>query len=141
MYLEIQVDTDPPMVPRQKFSSVPYSLHAGIADRSETATSADTASFASDIVCAGCVDPIDLAGGAPIVETYIIEAPGEIGTISVFCDAGDPVSGGGVSATPGSVQVSRPVVDTGGSQGWQAGSTSSPYTAYAVCIDNPPLRP
>ncbi len=60
-YLEVQVNADPPMTPRQQIVSVPYAFHAGTADSANTADTADTA---SDVQCSGCVDPSDLAAGA-----------------------------------------------------------------------------
>ncbi len=61
-YLEVQVNADPPMTPRQQIVSVPYAFHAGTAD------SANTSDLASDVVCAGCVDSGDIGDGAILEE-------------------------------------------------------------------------
>jgi len=57
-YLEVKVGTNPPMMPRQRFVSVPYAFH------SETADSANSADVANDVSCSGCVDQSELAAGA-----------------------------------------------------------------------------
>ena len=82
-FLEVQVGTDTPLLPRQQFVSVPYAFHAatadsantaktaGFANSAESATTADSATtankadLANDLDCIGCVDADEIAGGAP----------------------------------------------------------------------------
>ena len=57
-YLEVQVNADPPMTPRQQFVSVPYAFHAGTAD------SANSADFATDADTVDGLDAADLGASA-----------------------------------------------------------------------------
>ena len=54
-YLEVQVESDPPMTPRQQFVSVPYAFHA------DTADSANSAETANDLACTGCITEGEIA--------------------------------------------------------------------------------
>lgn len=61
--------------------------------------------------------------------------------VTAMCDEGDEVSGGGFSASTASfpIQKSEPV--TNPTDGWRVvWDVNSGITAFAVCIDNPPLR-
>lgn len=68
-FLEVQVESDTPLAPRQQFVSIPYAFHAATADVANSAktatnaTTADKATLANDLSCVGCVDSGDIADG------------------------------------------------------------------------------
>ena len=63
-FLEVQVETDTPLAPRQRFVSTPYAFHAETADTANSAKTAGKAGIANDLSCSGCVDSSELAPGA-----------------------------------------------------------------------------
>ena len=75
------------------------------------------------------------------LHTYIVSDTrvGQVAT--ALCDQGDEVSGGGFSigGTGFTIQQSAPV--TNPIDGWRVvWNVNAGITAFAVCIDNPPLR-
>lgn len=119
--------------------------------------------YEADVDKSGGVNAIDLMQvaqrfGQPVpaptpsapASTYVavFEYQGPSGVqevnIDVYCDSGDPVTGGGVgNATVSLGDLSQTIpIQSGLTSGWRAHFRSVPNysSVYAVCLDNPPLR-
>lgn len=101
-YLEVKVDADPALAPRQELVSVPYAIHAGTADSANTAEIAELANATSflghsvtTIMGGDITDGVSItigADGLPIVAADAINELVVTHCGNVACTAGNTVT-------------------------------------------------
>ena len=104
-YLEVKVDADPALAPRQELVSVPYAIHAGTADSANTAEIAELADATSllghsltTIVGGDRTDGVSMTigeDGLPIVAAFVLLIPPRLVVThcgNVACTAGNTVT-------------------------------------------------